>query len=55
MDDLISRKEAIKAIRYGHLSAATIYGRSDEGMMALAESIRVINSLDRMVALAGTI
>ena len=45
MDDLISRQEAVKAIRCGHLSAATIYGRSDEGMMVLAESIRVINSL----------
>lgn len=43
--DLISRREAIKAIRCGHLSAATIYGRSDEGMIVLAESIRAINSL----------
>lgn len=45
MADLIDRQEAIKAIRCGHLSAATIYGRSDEGMMVLAESIRAINSL----------
>lgn len=45
MADLIDRREAIKAIGCGHLSAATIYGRSDEGMMVLAESIRAINSL----------
>lgn len=45
MSDLIDREEALKAITFGAFSAATIYGRSEEGMTALKEAIRVIKAL----------
>lgn len=45
MDDLISRKDAIKAVTYGALSSATLFGRSDAGMTALRDTVRAINSL----------
>ena len=36
-DDLISRQDALFAVRVGILSTATIYGRTDEGMTARRE------------------
>ena len=45
MDDTISRQDAIKAVTYGALSSATLFGRSDAGMTALRDTVRAINSL----------
>ena len=45
MDDLISRQDAIKAVTYGALSSATLFGRSDAGMTALRETVRAIKAL----------
>ena len=45
MDDLISRQDAIKAVTYGALSSATLFGRSDAGMTALRETVRAIEQL----------
>jgi len=45
MSDLISRQAAIDAVKIGALSAATIYGRTDEGSTALHETVRAIKAL----------
>lgn len=45
MSDLIDRQAAIEAITFGAFSAATIYGRTEKGMTALKEAIRVIKAL----------
>ena len=45
MDDLIERQAAIDAVCMGILSAATLYGRTDEGMTAKKEILRAINDL----------
>ena len=45
MDDTISRQDAIMAVKTGALSAATIYGRTDEGSTALYETVRAIKAL----------
>lgn len=43
--DLIERDKAKMAVRFGVLSAATIYGRTDEGMTARKEIERAIDEL----------
>lgn len=45
MSDLIDRQDAIKAVKYGALSSATLFGRSDAGMTALRETVRAIEQL----------
>ena len=45
MSDLIDRDDAIMAVKAGVLSAATIFGRTDEGMTALTETVRIIKAL----------
>ena len=45
MSDLIERDKAKIAVRLGMLSAATIYGRTDEGMTARKEIERAIDEL----------
>ena len=45
MSDLISRKDALKAVCIGALSAATVYGRSEAGMAAKREIERAIADL----------
>ena len=45
MGDLIDRDDAIMAVKAGALSAATIFGRTDEGMTALTETVRIIKAL----------
>lgn len=45
MDDLISRQQAIDAVKIGAFSAATIYGRTDKGSTALHETVRAIKAL----------
>ena len=45
MSDLIDRNDAIMAVKAGALSAATIFGRTDEGMTALYETVRAIKAL----------
>jgi len=45
MSDLIDRQAAIDAVKMGALSAATIYGRTDEGSAALYETVRAIKAL----------
>ncbi len=45
MSDLIERDKAKMAVRLGVLSAATIYGRTDEGMTARKEIERAIDEL----------
>lgn len=49
--DLISRQAAINAVRVGILSAATIYGRSEEGMTARKEIESAINGLPSIDAI----
>lgn len=44
-DDTISRQDAIMAVKMGALSAATLYGRTDEGSTALYETVRAIKAL----------
>lgn len=43
--DTIYRQDAINAVKIGALSAATIYGRTDEGSTALYETVRAIKAL----------
>lgn len=43
--DTIYRQDAIDAVKMGALSAATIYGRTDEGSAALYETVRAIKAL----------
>lgn len=43
--ELISRQDVIKAVTYGALSSATLFGRSDAGMTALRETVRAIKAL----------
>ena len=38
-------EDAIKAVTYGALSSATLFGRSDAGMTALRETVRAIKAL----------
>ena len=45
MSDLIDRDEAIMAVKMGALSAATLYGRTDEGSTALYETVRAIKAI----------
>lgn len=45
MGDLIDRDDAIKAVKMGALSAATLYGRTDEGSTALYETVRAIKAI----------
>ena len=45
MNDLIYRQQAIDAVITGAFSAATIYGRTDEGSTALHETVRAIKAL----------
>ena len=45
MSDLISRRDALKAVSIGTLSAATVYGRSEAGMAAKREIERAIADL----------
>ena len=45
MSDLIERDKAKMAVRLGMLSAATIYGRTDEGMIARKEIERAIDEV----------
>ena len=45
MDDLISRQAAIDAVKCGALSAAMVYGRTDEGSTALYETVKAIKAL----------
>lgn len=41
----IYEEDAIKAVTYGALSSATLFGRSDAGMTALRETVRAIKVL----------
>ena len=41
----ITKQDAIKAVKYGALSSATLFGRSDAGMTALRETVMVIEQL----------
>lgn len=43
--DTISRQDAIMAVKTGALSAATLFGRTDEGSTALYETVRAIKAL----------
>ena len=43
--DVIYRQDAIDAVNMGALSAATIYGRTDEGSTALYETVKAIMAL----------
>lgn len=43
--DTIYRQQAIDAVKTGALSAATIYGRTDEGSTALYETVKAIKAL----------
>ena len=43
--DTISRQAAIDAVNCGALSAAMVYGRTDEGSMALYETVKAIKAL----------
>ena len=45
MNDLISRQAAIMAVLYGSLGASTIYGRTEQGMMAQKETVQAIRML----------
>lgn len=45
MNDTINRAAAIDAVTCGALSAATLYGRTDEGATALKETVRAIKAL----------
>lgn len=45
MSDLIDRQDAIMAVKAGALSAATLYGRTDEGSTALYETVRAIKAI----------
>ena len=45
MGDLIDRDDAIMAVKAGALSAATLYGRTDEGSTALYETVRAIKAI----------
>ena len=44
-DDAISRDDAIMAVKTGALSAATIFGRTDEGATAYYETVKAIKAL----------
>ena len=44
-EQLITKQDAIKAVTYGALSSATLFGRSDAGMTALRETVRAIKQL----------
>ena len=44
-DDVISRQAAIDAVKCGALSAAMVYGRTDEGSTALYETVKAIKAL----------
>lgn len=43
--DLIDRQAAIDAAKCGALSAAMVYGRTDEGSTALRETVKVIKAI----------
>ena len=43
--DLIDRQAAIDAVKCGALSAAMVYGRTDEGSTALYETVKAIKAL----------
>ncbi len=45
MKDLIYRQDAIDAVKCGALSAAMVYGRTDEGSTALYETVKAIKAL----------
>lgn len=45
MDDLIYRGTAIIAVKCGSLNARTVYGRTDEGMAVLKETLTAIKEL----------
>ena len=45
MDDLIYRGTAIIAVKCGSLSARTVYGRTDEGMAVLKDTLTAIKEL----------
>ena len=45
MGDLIDRDDAIIAVKVGALSAATLYGRTDEGRTALYDTVRAIKAI----------
>ena len=45
LSDTISRQDAIMAVKMGALSAATLYGRTDEGSTALYETVRAIKAI----------
>lgn len=44
-DDVISRDDAIMAVKTGALSAATTFGRTDEGATAYYETVKAIKAL----------
>lgn len=44
-DDAISRDDAIMAVKMGALSAATLFGRTDEGATAYYETVKAIKAL----------
>ena len=45
MKDTIYRQAAIDAVKCGALSAAMVYGRTDEGSTALYETVKAIKAL----------
>ena len=45
MTDPIERQAAINAVNCGALSAAMVYGRTDEGSAALYETVKAIKAL----------
>ena len=45
MKDTIYRQAAIDAVKCGALSAAMVYGRTDEGSTALSETVKAIKAL----------